>query len=189
MPTFLSDPSTALYVVLAVAVLVTGVLLAKRQRRTDLINFAIPAVALLALFVIDQVYESPRETVARTLKEMESASQGRKYDELFRHVSEKFQYKSLDKKGLREKANLAEQFFPDGMAIWNIKRDSDHFRQEGDTIEQEFDVQPKNHPEGRYQCVAVFKKEADGEWRIVTFRLYPVVSGGEGRQEVSPPGL
>jgi len=188
MPTFLSDPATALYVVLAVAVLVTGVLLAKRQRRTDLINFAIPAVALLALFVIDQVYESPRETVARTLKEMESASQGRKYDELFKHVSEKFQYKSLDKKGLREKANLAEGYFPEGVRIWNVNRAN--FKQiDESTIEQEFDVQPVNHPEGRYQCVGVFKKEADGEWRMVTFRLYPVVGGGEGRQEVTPPGL
>jgi len=188
MPTFLSDPATALYVVLAVAVLVTGVLAARRQRRTDVINFAIPAVALLALFVIDQVYESPRETVARTLKEMESASQGRKYDELFKHVSEKFQYKSLDKKGLREKANLAEGYFPEGVRIWNVNRAN--FKQiDESTIEQEFDVQPVNHPEGRYQCVGVFKKEADGEWRMVTFRLYPVVGGGEGRQEVTPPGL
>ena len=52
-----------------------------------------------------------------------------------------------------------------------------------------FDVQPVNSPQFRYQCVGVFKKEADGEWRMVTFRLYPVVSGGEGRQEVTPPGL
>lgn len=188
MPTFLSDPSTALYAVLAVAVLVTGVLLAKRQRRTDLINFAIPAAVLLAVFVIDQMFDSPRESVARALKEMESASQARKYDDLFKHVSDKFQYKSLDKKGLREKASMAEGYFPEGVRIWNVNRAN--FKQIDDTtIEQEFDVQPVNSPQFRYQCVGVFKKEADGEWRMVTFRLYPVVSGGEGRQEVTPPGL
>ena len=63
---------------------------------------------------------------------------------------------------------------------------------EGGTVEQEFDVQPVNNPQFRYQCVGVFKKDADGEWRMVTFRLYPVVgSGGEGgkREEVTPPGL
>jgi hypothetical protein len=189
MPTFLSDPSTALYVVLAVAVLVTGVLLAKRQKRSDLINFSIPAAALLAVFVIDQMFESPRETVARKLREMEAASQARKYDDLFKHVSDKFEYKSHDKKWLRDKASQAESYFPEGVSIWDIKRGGDYFKQEGDTIEQEFAVQPKNHPEGRHQCVAVFKKESDGEWRMVTFRLYPVVSGGEGRQEVTPPGL
>jgi hypothetical protein len=188
MPTFLSDPSTTLYVVLAVAVLVTGVLLAKRQRRTDLINFAIPAAILLAVFVIDRMFESPREAVARSLREMESASQARKYDDLFKHVSDKFQYKSLDKKGLREKASMAEGYFPEGVRIWNVNRAN--FKQLDDaTIEQEFDVQPVNSPQFRYQCVGVFKQEADGEWRMTTFRLYPVVSGGEGRQEVTPPGL
>ena len=35
MPNFLSDPAPALYAVLGVAVLVTGVLAAKRQRRSD----------------------------------------------------------------------------------------------------------------------------------------------------------
>ena len=47
--------------------------------------------------------------MVRTLKEMETASQAKRYDDLFKHVSDKFQYKSLDKKGLREKANLAEK--------------------------------------------------------------------------------
>ena len=188
MPTFLSDPSTALYAVLGVAVLITGVLAARRQKRSDLINFAIPAAVLLAVFLIDQAYESPREAVARTLKEMETASQGRKYDDLFKHVSDKFQYKSLDKKGLREKAGVAEGYFPEGIRIWNVTRPN--FKQVDDsTIEQEFDVQPVGHPEGRYQCVGVFKKEADGQWRVVTFRLYQVVGGGEGRQEATPPGL
>jgi hypothetical protein len=188
MPTFLSDPSTALYVVLAVAVLVTGVLLAKRQKRSDLINFAIPAAVLLAVFVIDQMFESPRETVARKLKEMESASQARKYDDLFKHVSDKFEYKSHDKKWLREKASQAEGYFPEGVRIWNVNRAN--FKQVDDaTIEQEFDVQPVGHPEGRYQCVGVFKKEADGEWRMMTFRLYQLVGGGEGRPEVTLPGM
>ena len=185
MPTFLADPSTALYAILAVAVLVTGVIAAKRQKRSDLINFLIPTAALVAVFLIDQAYESPRETVARTLKEMESASQAKRYDDLFKHVSDKFQYKSLDKKGLREKASLAEGYFPEGVRIWNVTRENFHPKDDG-SVEQEFDVQPVSSPQFRYICVGVFKQEADGQWRLVTFRLYPVV--GE-RQEVTPPGL
>ncbi len=184
MPTFLSDPSTALYVVLAVAVLVTGVLAAKRQRRTDLINFAIPAAALLAVFVIDQMYESPRETVARNLKEMEAASQGRRYDDLFRHVSEKFQYKSLDKKGLREKARAVEGLTEfEGLKIVNLGRQG-FVQKDPTTVEQTFDVMPLRTVgnEYRYECTATFKDEG-GMWRLVgvVFR--------QNGQEVTPPGL
>jgi hypothetical protein len=186
MPTFLSDPSTALYAILGVVVLVTGVLAARRQKRSDLINSAIPAAVLLAVFLIDRFVESPRESVGRILREMEAASQARKYDDLFKHVSDHFQYKSLDKKGLRERANLAEGYFPEGIRIWNVTRQN--FKHEGNTIEQEFDVQPVNSPQFRYQCVGVFQKEGDA-WKLTTFRLYPVVGGGEGRQEVTPPGL
>jgi hypothetical protein len=188
MPTFLADPSTALYAILGVAVLVTGVLAAKRQKRSDLINFLIPTAALLALFLIDEMYDSPREAVARALKEMESASQAKKYDDLFKHVSDKFQYRSLDKKGLREKAGLAEGYFPEGVRIWNVTRDNFKPKHDG-SVEQEFDVQPVSSPQFRYICVGVFRQEADGQWRLMTFRLYPVVGGGGERQEVTLPGL
>ena len=189
MPTFLSDPSTALYAILGVITLVLGAVAARRQKRADAINFAIAAALLLAVFLIDRAYESPREAVARKLKEMESASQANKYDELFKHVSDKFQYKSFDKKALRDKANMATNYFPEGIRIWNVSRPN--FKPIDDTtIEQEFDVQPVNAPQFRRQCVGVFKKEADGEWRMTTFRLYPVVGEGGGeRQEESIPGL
>ena len=160
----------------------------RRQKKANGIAFAVAALVLGLVILIDVLVESPRETVARTLKEMEAASQGRKYDELFKHVSDKFQYHALDKKALREKADLAEQFFPEGVRIWNVTRGN--FNPVDDTtVEQEFDVQPVNNPAFRYQCVGVFKKEVDGRWRMTTFRLYPVVNDGPGRSEVTPPGL
>lgn len=188
MPTALSDPSPALYLILGVITVIFGAIAVRRQRRSDLINFLIPAALLLALFLIDKAFESPREAVVRKLKEMESASQARKYDELFKHVSDSFKYKSLDKKGLRDKATVAEGYFPEGVRIWNITRDN-HKEMPDGTLEQEFDVQPVGSPQYRHQCVGVFKKDPDGEWRLVTFRLYPVVGGGPERQEVTPPGL
>ena len=187
MPTALSDPSTALYAVLGVAALVLGLIAVRRQKRSDVINFAIPAAALVAVFLIDRFVESPRETVVRKLREMEAASQARKYDDMFQHVSEQFKYQSLDKKALREKARQAENYFPEGLRIWNATRPN--FKQVDETtIEQEFDVQPVSGPQFRHLCVGVFKKEGD-EWRLVTFRLYPVVDAGGGgqRQEVTLP--
>ncbi|HEX3150846.1 MAG TPA: hypothetical protein VHR66_22400 [Gemmataceae bacterium] len=189
MPTFFSDPSTAEYAILALAALVLGGVAARRQKKADVILFGVVAALLAAVAIIDFAVESPRETVVRTLKEMEAASQAKKYDDLFKHVSEKFQYKALDKKGLREMAKLAETQSPEGMRIWNTNR-ANFKLIDDNTIEQEFDVQPVNAPQYRHQCVGVFKKEADGEWRLTTFRLYSIVSGGEGpRQEVSPPGM
>jgi hypothetical protein len=191
MPTLVSDPTSTMYVVFGAMVVILGAMALRRRKKSDVITFAVGAVLLLALFLIDRANESPREQVSRKLAEMESSSQARKYDEVFKHISEDFKYKSLDKKALREKANQAQSYFPEGIRIWNVTRNS-YKPMEGGTVEQEFDVQPVNNPQFRYQCVGVFKKDADGEWRMVTFRLYPVVgSGGEGgkREEVTPPGL
>src|SRR5262249_25495090 len=63
MPTVLSDPSPTLYVILGALVIIFGAIAARRQKRSDVINFAIPAVLLLALFLIDRAFESPREQV------------------------------------------------------------------------------------------------------------------------------
>jgi hypothetical protein len=190
MPTLLSDPTSTMYIAFGAIVVVLGALALRRQKKADVITFAAGAALLLVLYLIDITHESPREQVVRKLKEMESATHAKNYDEVFKHISESFKYKSLDKKGLRDKARLAEQYFPEGVSIWDHGRTNFKEMVDG-TIEQEFAVQPKNNPQFRYQCVGVFKKEPDGEWRLITFRLYPVVGGSEGgqREEVTPPGL
>ena len=57
------------------------------------------------------------------------------------------------------------------------------------TVEQEFDVQPVGSPQFRYSASGCSRRRPDGEWRLATFRLYPVVGGEGERQEVTPPGL
>src|SRR5262245_21111475 len=191
MPTLLADPTRTMYIVFGTMVVILGAMALRRQKKSDVITFGVAAVLFLALFLIDRAFETPREKVVRTLQEMESGSQARKYDDVFKHVSNDFKYKSVDKKAFRERATMAEGYFPEGVRIWNLTRDNYKPMADG-TIEQEFDVQPVNNPQFRYQCVAVFKQEADGEWRMTTFRLYPIVGGatGEGkREEVTPPGL
>jgi hypothetical protein len=169
-------------------VVILGALALRRQKKSDVITFIVAAVLLLALYLVDRAVESPRETAVRKLKEIESASQTRNYDEVFKHVSDSFQYKSMDKKALREKARMGEQYFPEGVSIFDVNR-RDFKEMVDGTIEQEFAVQPKGSPQFRYQCVGVFKKDPDGEWRLVTFRLYPVIGGGGNREEVAPLGL
>ncbi len=185
MPTFLSDPSIALYIVLAVAVLVTGVLLARRQKRSDLINFAIPAAALLAVFVIDQMFESPRETAVRKIQEMGRASRDKKYDDVLKHVSDSFKYRSLTKKDLRERAHQAEAMGFGGVSEYDLARS--RFKEiDADTIEQGFRVKHNGSPELHFYVVGTFKKDPDGEWRLTTFRLFDPINQND---EKELPGL
>ena len=185
MPTALSDPTTALYTILAAITLMLGVIALRRQKRSDVINFAIPAVALAALFIIDRMVESPREQIVKNLQEMEAASQNKKLDELFSHVSDKFQYKTLDKKGLRDKANQAESL-PNwqGIKIGAGTLNRDGFAIKDDTAEQKFEVMPIGLPgnEYRYECTATFKNEG-GKWRLIGCKFF------KDGQEVTPPGL
>ena len=185
MPTLIADPTPTMYVVFGAMVIILGALALRRQKKSDVITFAVAAVVLLALYLVDRAFESPREAIVRKLAEVESSSRARKYDDVFNHISDNFKYRQLDKKALRERASIAEGYFPEGIRLWGAGRDLFKEMTDG-TIEQEFDFQPVGSPQFRYKCVGVFKREADGEWRLITFRLYPVVGN---REEVFPPGL
>src|SRR5215216_2089479 len=108
MPTAFSDPSPTLYLILGILVVILGAIALRRQRRSDVINFLIPAALLLALFLIDQAVESPREQIVSSIREMETATQNKHHADVFKHVSNDFKYKSLDKKQLQDKAQLVE---------------------------------------------------------------------------------
>jgi hypothetical protein len=175
MPTALSDPSPTLYLVLGVVTVIFGAIALRRQRRSDVINFLIPAALLVALFVIDRLFESPREAAVRKIQEMGTASRDRKYDDLFRHVSDSFKYRSLDKKGLRDRARQAEAMGFGGIAEYDLARSG--FKSIDDnTVEQGFRVKHTGQPELHFYVVATFKKDPDGEWRITTFKLYDPVN-------------
>jgi len=178
MPTALSDPSSTLYIVLGAIVVVLGSIAARRQKRADVINFAIPAAALLALFLIDRFIESPREQTVRKIADMGRASRDKKYDELFKHVSDSFKYKSTDKKALMERAKQAEGIGFGGIAEYALDRSQ--FKQiDETTLEQGFRVKHNGQPELHFFVVGTFKKEADGEWRLTTFKLFDPVNSND----------
>jgi hypothetical protein len=188
MPTALSDPSSSFYILLGAIVVVLGAIALRRQKRSDLVSFGIAAAILLAVFLIDRAVESPREGVDRALTQIGTAGQANDYDGMFKHVSESLNYKGKSKHAARDAAEMAKRYFNDGIRIWGADRKGFKLIDET-TAEQEFDAQFVNAPQTRHSCVGIFKKE-DGEWRLTSFRLYPVVGGdGEKKQEVTPPGL
>src|SRR5262245_49521741 len=108
MPTALSDPSPTLYIVLGVVAVILAALWVRKPSRGNLIQFAIGAVVLLLVFLIDTMVESPREQSVRKMQEMAAATQNRRMDEAFRHLSDSFNYNGITKSALREKARWAE---------------------------------------------------------------------------------
>ena len=187
MPTFLSDPSTPFYTLLGALVIILGLVALRRQKRADLVNLAIGAAVLLAVFLIDQAVDSPREEVENVVKDMGRTAQSSDYDGVFQHVSESFNYKGKNKQAARQAAETARGYFPEGIRIWGLTRNG--FKEIDDsTAEQEFDAQFVNAPQTRHRCVGVFKKE-NGVWKMTSFRLYAVVGNGSTDQEVTPPGL
>lgn len=185
MPTSLSDPSFALYVVLGVVTALFGIVALRKQTRSSAINFAIPAALLVALFLIDKFVESPRENVVRKIHEMGSASRAKNHDDVFKHVSESFKYKSMDKAGLRERAKAAEAQGYGGVTEWDLTR-SEFKQVDENTVEQRFRAKVGDSAAFQAAVVATFKKEADGEWRLSTFKLFNPIQASE---EMEIPGL
>ena len=185
MPTFLSDPTTAFYTVLGALVIILGLVALRRQQRKDLVNLGIGAVVLLAVFLIDRAFDSPREEVEHVVNDMTRTAEKSDYDGVFAHVSDSFSYRGKDKKTARQAAETAKGYFPEGIRIWGATRN--RFKEiDGSTAEQEFDAQFVSGPQTRHRVVGVFVKEG-GAWKLKTFRLYPVV--GNTDEEVVPPGL
>jgi hypothetical protein len=175
MPDLLADPTTTMYVVFGAMVVVLGALALRRQKKSDVITFVVGAVLLLALFLVDRAFESPRESAVRVIQEMGTASRAKKHEDLFKHVSSSFKYRSLDKAGLQERAKLAEAMGFAGIAEYDLAR-SGFKKIDDSTVEQGFRVKHTGYPELHFYVVGTFKKDPDGEWRLTTFKLFDPVN-------------
>ena len=93
MPTFLSDPPPALYLVLAAAVFITGgVWFNSRTRRAAAVLGAV-GLALAVLILIDRLVESPREEAVRRAQAMVRAADARDTETFLSHVADQVEYR------------------------------------------------------------------------------------------------
>ncbi|MCE9529582.1 MAG: hypothetical protein K8T89_00345 [Planctomycetes bacterium] len=175
MPSALSDPSPTLFVFVIIIVALLGLFWLRSKKTGDLVRFLAGAGALLALFLIDRFVESPREQMVRKVEEMAKSSQDKKWEDVFLHVSDSFKYKTMaggeiDKKVLREKVKQADSI-PEfsGFGVSNLHRAE--FRPIDDkNAKIGFSARVK-HIE--HWIIAVFTKDADGQWRMSEFTAYP----------------
>jgi hypothetical protein len=185
MPSFLSDPSTATYAIIAVMVFISLVLALKKREKKQLISAIIAVMALVSLIVIDQVYESSRESCVRSLNEMATASKNKDNTELFKHISDQFSANGLDKSKLRGLVERAKSFNIEGVSFFDIGRPS-FVEKDAKTVEQGFRAQLIGQPQTQRYVVGTFTKEADGVWRLIGFKIYDAMKGTNGPEEPLP---
>lgn len=174
MPTFLSDPPTKLYIALAFLTALLCAIWFLRQTRLKLIAASVALLVLLALFLCDKLFESPREEAMRKMIEMSAATKAKKLDDAFKHVSESFHYHELDKKGLYEKGKWAES-----MQAWNGIDVSDFDRSDAKMLDDNrvqigFELWPAGYglPDYRFYAKATFIKDGDGQYRLQTLEFH-----------------
>jgi hypothetical protein len=174
MPTVLNDPSPALYIILAIVVVMLTALYLRSRKRGDLIRLVVGAAALAALFIIDRLVESPREEATRKMREIVVATQAKKGDDLFKNVSESFSWNGLNKVQFRQRWDGVAAI-PDfhGIDVDNLGR-GDYEPIDDHKVKIGFDVWPRSYglPEYRYYCRATFVKDPDGQFRMQTFDLF-----------------
>ncbi len=187
MPTFLSDPSTAFYVILGIAAFITGILALRGGDKKSWLQFGVAFALFAILFACDYFVDSPREASINALKEMAVASETKNTDGMFKYVSESFKHKSTDKAKLRDAVKRAEAELSGykGFTVWNFSRNQ--FTQIDDsTIEIGFNAQLRELPQSQKSVFATFKKDSDGVWRMSGFAVYPLGQGKEGQEESIP---
>ncbi len=176
MPDFLSDPSSAAYLLLAALVVVTGAVAARWQDRKRVVPFLAAVLVLGGLYLLDRLYASPREEAVASVGQMLDAVNQRNTDQFLSHVSDAFDAKGLKKADLRRTAELARRFDARVVA-WNFDRNqvASH-----DGPPPSVDVVFDAKAEGAGGVVpkhvkATFVRDPDGKYRLRSFATYNIV--------------
>lgn len=186
MPTFLSDPPLAVYLVLFLALLVGGGVWLRTRKKPYLIATIILAGLLVAVVLCGIAFESPREESARRVAEMAAALSAKDWNKFADHVSESFDHKGIKKKDLKKGFDLGTQYGITATA-WDFKL------AEGTTptdtrIELEFEgkaTAATGEPLLKH-FRATFVKDPDGKFRMTGFTPYNYV---QKKVEEPIPGL
>lgn len=188
MPTLVSDPPNAFYLILFVLVVIAGGIWFHYRDRGSLVRFAAVAAAMLVIFMIDTFVESPREEGVRKVNEMCAAATDANPDKFVANVSESFEYAGANKQKIRESGawNLVRQY---KARINATSIDRDKFNQVSDTeFEQEFLATAKAQDGGALQRYvrARFVRDPDGQYRLKNVKFYDPLTGGMNREEPIP---
>lgn len=187
MPTILSDPPWAVYLLLAAVVLGVAAVAARNQDRKSLIRLGLAALPLLLLIPCDRLFESPREEGTRKVMAMAAAaSDPPQPDQFVENISPSFEVNGKTREQLRTHPiwNTVRQFQA-RVAVWGFGHDA--FEQVGDTeIEIGFYVKgesPQTSGMVMRYARARFVKDPDGQYRVKSIKFYDPATGGLNKEE------
>jgi hypothetical protein len=193
MPTFLSDPPTAVYLALALAVIVTGYLWFTRRERKSTLAFAVSLALFGLIGLLDYLFESPREESVRRVQEMIGAANARNREAFVSHIAERFEYEGEGaeaKKTITRDQLLRSGFwdvlahFNVTVAAWGFDR-SDVKLISDETIEIGFLASGK--AEGKQIPLyfrARFTRQPDGQMKLTNLASYDPIQGVRERRGI-----
>jgi hypothetical protein len=174
MPTFLSDPPISLYAILALAIVISGSVWISRRSRKSLVVFGCIIMVTVGVFLLDRLFESPREESGRRVQEMVKAANDRDANAFLSHVADKIQYQgesatpsTITKDELR-KSGLWEllRHFNIRVAAWDFDP-ADVTHVDENTIEIGFlakgEADSKQVP---MYLRATFSRQSDGQMKL-----------------------
>ena len=187
MPTFLSDPTQALYLVLIAVPVVAAVPLARNQDRKSLVRFLACCAPLVVVFLLDTLIESPREEATRKVLAMADAATAIDPNRFVEHVSSSFSVNGKNREQLRASSIWSLiRGHNARVAVWGFGHDA--YERLSDT-EVEVGFYAKGEaPSGvllRY-CKARFVKDPDGQYRVKGIRFYDPAGRGLNAEEPIP---
>jgi hypothetical protein len=217
MPSWLIDDPSLVYLVLGLIAFALGVglwmnrgeeepgsmgirawLQALKRRRltrnqTYAFGLTIVAVLAIAVWLIGRVGITDAKRIRLALEEMAAGVEEKNFDKIFKHVSEKFDKKLMNKKAMRQKV---EHYVRSGgvtrVVLWGIEKPV--FSEDRTTATIKFGATAQGYlvmPEGGLspgnRCKATFVRDSDGEWRLLTFKVFLISVDPDRGDELELP--
>lgn len=171
---FLFDSRTTIWIILALAAVITGVVWKQNRSRGAVIALGtIGALALLYL-ALGFLITTDEEHIENTLQSMVTKFNENNLDEAFNNFSPQFQYAGLNREDWKQRAkDVKSRYGVSNMRIWDIDVviNENDITQAKVTFKVKVDVNVSNAAPF-FRCESVFRKEVDNQWRLTTFQLF-----------------
>ena len=197
MPTVIADPPQTIYLLLAAAVIVSGLVWFNRRGRRPLYVFLGVLAVTLIVVLLDRVFESPREEAVRRVHAIMAAADQRDPEAFASHLADRVIYQNeqrdvpFTREELRKHSfwSLLHQFNVH-VAAWDFSRD-DVERPSTDSVVIGFLAKGELRGEGGkqfpYYFRATFTRQADGQMKLTRLESFEPMQRKNKR--VSIPGL
>jgi hypothetical protein len=177
MPDWLMEGDRSVLILLLILALIGAV---QWWRTRGRVWAGVAVVSLLCaggFVLLDRFFESDREQIGNSVATMAGAVGPQKLDVAFAHLSADFHYnaaKKADFQRLAESAARSQRVRE--VIVWNFDVSAFDASKKRADVSFQFKVRGDGPALGEafYLCKAVYVKEADGRWRMLTFKVYPL---------------